>query len=137
MARLATAWGQTSLIPQGQKGYRMWRSGEASGVRVLATQRSHSPEVQAVASRIFGEPAFPSHVDSQGTIYGRVRTLEEDTQGWRVWAAEHDTDCLACMRFIVPAISHAAVTGSIGATYGEDGSRVGRGIHNVTVRRVR
>lgn len=119
-ARLATAWSQTSLIPRGREGYRRWRSGSASGVRVVATSRSHSPEVQALASRIFGGPAFPSYESHDGTVYGRVSTLTEDTKGWRITETLHGVECLACIRHTVSAIAQAAVTGSVGATYGTD-----------------
>jgi hypothetical protein len=79
---------------------------------------------------------YPAYRGHEGTVYGRVATLAEDT-GFRLVSALHD-GCLTCYGYISPAITHAAVTGSVGATYGDQ--RLGEGgeriEHHVTVRRV-
>lgn len=120
MGRLGTSYRMEALL-EGIKP-RGWRSGWTgrwfgpSTVRVVAVNRSDLPEVREVASRILGGPAYAAHRDHNGTVYGRVATVEADT-GFYVAATEHP-DCLACLSNVMSAITHAAVTGSIGATYG-------------------
>lgn len=123
MGRLGTSWALEALL-QGVKP-RAWRSGWAgrmfgpATVRTVAVTRSDLPEVREVASRILGGPAYAAFKNHEGTVYGRVATVEADT-GFYVASIEHE-GCLECYSHIFAAIAHAAATGSVGATYG--GSR--------------
>ena len=53
---------------------------------------------------------------------------------WVVTATEHD-DCDKCKACIPNAEAMAAVTGSVGSTYTDDGSRIGGLVHSATVAR--
>ena len=154
MGRLGTSAALEMLL-RGVKP-RAWRSGWAgrmfgpATVRVVAVTRSDLPEVREVASRILGGPAYAAFKNHEGTVYGRVATLEADT-GFRLERTTHE-GCLACYSHIFAATAHAAATGSVGATYGsaadrfipsrEGGTRwddpdgvLVREVHEVTVKR--
>lgn len=45
-------------------------------------------------------------------------------------------DCAECVECVTSAEIHAAITGSTGATYSHDNSRIGKESHSATVRRV-